>query len=236
MSLRRKLQVWKMGIVNYLDALKLQEKLCSDRKTNKIPDTILSLQHPPTYTLGKRRTYHNLLVPEAELKNIGAELHYTERGGDITFHGPRQAVIYPIISLRDIGLGARKYVETLELAMIELASLYGVNARPGIKGETGVWVGDKKIGAIGVKISLGITCHGLAFNIDPDLNYFKHIVPCGIVDKGVTSLRRETRLDLPADEVIQEQLIQCLARLLQYGTIQWRQDDSFVLETYDTRC
>lgn len=235
MSLHRKLQVWKMGIVNYLDALKLQEKLCSDRKTSKIPDTILSLQHPPTYTLGKRRTYHNLLVPEADLKTIGAELHYTERGGDITFHGPRQAVIYPIISLRDIGLGARKYVETLEFAMIELASLYGVNARPGIKGETGVWVGDKKIGAIGVKISLGITCHGLAFNIDPDLNYFKHIVPCGIVDKGVTSLRRETRLDLPTDEVIQEQLIQCLSRLLQYGTIQLRQDASYLLDIYEIK-
>ncbi|KAL0923205.1 hypothetical protein M5K25_007250 [Dendrobium thyrsiflorum] len=229
MSLRRKLQVWKMGIVNYLDALKLQEKLCSNRKTNKIPDTILSLQHPPTYTLGKRRTYHNLLVPEAELKNIGAELHYTERGGDITFHGPRQAVIYPIISLREIGLGARKYVETLELAMIELASLYGVNARPGIKGRQEYGWEIRKL------ISLGITCHGLAFNIDPDLNYFKHIVPCGIVDKGVTSLRRETRLDLPADEVIQEQLIQCLARLLQYGAIQWRQDDSYLLETYEIR-
>ncbi|XP_020583561.1 octanoyltransferase isoform X2 [Phalaenopsis equestris] len=232
MSLQRKLQVWKMGIVNYLDALQLQQKLCSDRKTGKIPDTILSLQHPPTYTLGKRRTSHNLLVPEADLKNIGAELHYTERGGDITFHGPRQAVVYPIISLRDIGLGARKYVETLELAMIELASLYGVIARPGGKCETGVWVGDEKIGAIGVKISLGITCHGLAFNIDPDLNYFNHIVPCGILDKGVTSLRRETRLDLPADEVIQKELIQCLARLLRYDAIEWREDESYLFEVY----
>lgn len=224
----------KMGIVNYLDALKLQEKLCSDRKTNKIPDTIVSLQHPPTYTLGKRRTYNNLLMPEADLKSIGAELHYSERGGDITFHGPRQAVIYPIISLRDIGFGARKYVETLELVMIELASLYGVIARPGIKGETGVWVGDKKIGAIGVRISSGITSHGLAFNIDPDLNFFKYIVPCGIVDKGVTSLRKETRLELPTDEVIQEQLIQCLARLLNYGCIQWRQDEAYLSGTNKT--
>ncbi|CAL5422444.1 unnamed protein product [Camellia sinensis] len=197
MRISRSLKVWKMGTVNYLEALKLQDKLVSDkktlgtinylealklqdklvsdRKTHKISDTILSLQHPPTYTLGKQRTDHNLLVPEPDLKNIGAELHYTQRGEDITFHGPHQAILYPIRSLWDIGLGARKYV------------------------------GDRKIGAIGVRISSGITSHGLAFNIDPNLSYFKHIVPCGIADKDVTSLRRETDKVLPAEDVIHEQ-------------------------------
>ncbi|KAK2973028.1 hypothetical protein RJ640_001551 [Escallonia rubra] len=111
---------------------------------------------------------------------MGAELHYTQRGGDITFHGPHQAILYPIISLRDIGHGARNYVEKLESSMIELASLYGVKARAGQAGETGVWVGERKIGAIGVPISSGITSHGLAFNIDPDLSYFKHVVPLQI--------------------------------------------------------
>ncbi|KAI6685920.1 hypothetical protein NL676_031833 [Syzygium grande] len=135
---------------------------------------------------------------------MGAELYYTQRGGDITFHGPHQAILYPIISLRDIGLGARKYVEKLELTMIELASLYGARACPGQSGETGVWVGDRKIGAIGVSISNGITSHGLAFNINPDLNYFKHIVPCGIEDKEVTSLKRETDMVLPTEEVIED--------------------------------
>ncbi|XP_061963865.1 octanoyltransferase LIP2, mitochondrial-like isoform X3 [Populus nigra] len=188
----RSLEVWKLGKVNYLEALKLQEKLVCDRKAHKIPDTLLSLQHPPTYTLGKRRTDHNLLIPVPELEKIGAELHYTQRGGDITYHGPHQAILYPIISLRDIGLGARKYVEKLELTMIDMASQYGVKACAGKKCETGVWVGDRKIGAIGVRISSGITSHGLAFNVDPDLDYFKHIVPCGIADKEVTSLRRET--------------------------------------------
>ncbi|PPR93998.1 hypothetical protein GOBAR_AA26659 [Gossypium barbadense] len=197
-----KLEVWKMGFVNYLDALKLQEKLVSDRKLCRIPDTLLSLQHPPTYTLGKRRTDHNLLLPVSELKNIGAELHYTQRGGDITFHGPHQAILYPIISLREIGIGARNYVEKLESTMIELSSLYGVKACAGQKGETGVWIGERKIGAIGVRISYGITSHGLAYNIDPDLKYFKHIVPCGITDKEVTSLRRETATVLPAEEKI----------------------------------
>lgn len=216
-----------MGTINYLDALKLQEKLVSDRKTHKIRDTLLSLQHPPTYTLGKRRTDHNLLISESDLRKIGAELHYTQRGGDITFHGPHQAILYPIISLRDVGIGARNYVEKLELTMIELASLYGIKACAGQTGETGVWVGERKIGAIGVRISHGITSHGLAFNIDPDLNYFKHIVPCGITDKDVTSLRKETDLELPTENVIHEQLISCFARLLGYSNLIWKENASF---------
>ncbi|XP_052185629.1 octanoyltransferase LIP2, mitochondrial-like [Diospyros lotus] len=226
MGILRSLEIWKLGTVNYLQALKLQEKLVSDRKARKISDTLLSLQHPPTYTLGKRRTDHNLLLPEQDLKNIGAELHYTERGGDITFHGPHQAILYPIISLRDIGVGARKYVEKLELTMIEMAYLYGVKAHAGQTGETGVWVGDRKIGAIGVRISSGITSHGLAFNVDPDLSYFKHIVPCGIADKGVTSLRRETDMVLPAEEVIQEQLISCFAKVFGFSDIVWKDEAS----------
>ncbi|XP_077240030.1 octanoyltransferase LIP2, mitochondrial-like isoform X2 [Tasmannia lanceolata] len=235
MRLQRSIEIWKMGTVNYLDALKLQERLVSDRKIGKIPDTLLSLQHPPTYTLGKRRTHHNLLVPEADLQTMGAELHYTERGGDITFHGPHQAILYPIISLREIGLGARKYVENLEQTMIELASLYGVQAQAGESGETGVWVRDKKIGAIGVRISSGITSHGLAFNNDPDLNYFRHIVPCGIADKGVTSLRIVTEVELPGDEVIHEQLVGCFARSFGFSTLSWKENVSILL-TQNKRC
>ncbi|KAL8099514.1 octanoyltransferase LIP2, mitochondrial [Apium graveolens] len=226
MRIPRKLEVWRMGTMNYLNALKLQEKLASDRKACKISDTLLSLQHPPTYTLGKRRTDHNLLVSEDELKTMGAELHYTQRGGDITYHGPSQAILYPIISLRDIGLGARNYVEKLELTMINLASTYGVQARPGRKCETGVWVGERKIGAIGVRISSGISSHGLAFNINPDLNYFKHIVPCGLADKEVTSLTREANAELPTEEVIEEQLIASFAQLLNYDNIEWKDNAS----------
>ncbi|KAI3461066.1 hypothetical protein Pfo_031558 [Paulownia fortunei] len=231
MRVPRSIEIWKMGVVNYFEALKLQEKLTSDRKIHKITDTLLSLQHPPTYTLGKRRTDHNILVSEAELKAMGAELHYTQRGGDITFHGPHQAVLYPIIYLREIGLGARKYVENLESTMIELASLYGVKACAGQTGETGVWVGQRKIGAIGVRISSGITSHGLAFNINPDLNYFKHIVPCGIADKEVTSLQKEVEQVLPPEEVIHEQLISCFIRTFGYANIIWR-DSSLVSSDY----
>ncbi|KAK9697375.1 hypothetical protein RND81_08G033900 [Saponaria officinalis] len=235
MSVRRCLEVWKMGTVNYASALKLQEKLVSDRKAQKITDTLLSLQHPPTYTLGKRKTDHNLLVSEPELRKLGAELHYTQRGGDVTYHGPNQAILYPIISLREIGIGARNYVEKLESTMIELASIYGVTASPGQKGETGVWVGDRKIGAIGVRIQNGITSHGLAFNIDPDLEYFKHIVPCGIADKEVTSLRLESKLELPPEEVIQEQLISCFARQFGFSLLvidKSLQNDQYQCQTF----
>ncbi|XVF19208.1 hypothetical protein REPUB_Repub11eG0089900 [Reevesia pubescens] len=161
----RILEVWKIGIVNYLDALKLQEKLVADRKICKIPDTLLSLQHPPTYTLRIRRTDHNLLMPVIE--------KYRSRASSYTKGRVRR----------------------------------------------GVWVGDRKIGAIGVRISYGITSHGLAFNIDPDLKYFKHIVPCGIAYKEVTSLRNETGTVLPPEEVIHEQLISCFARLFGYSAI-----------------
>lgn len=209
MKLRGGLEVWKMGIVKYSNALKLQEELVKKRQMRIIPDTLLCLQHPPTYTLGKRRTDHNLLVSQTDLENMRAELHYTERGGDVTFHGPHQAILYPIISLRESGLGARRYVENLEDTMIKLASVYGIQAQRGMKGETGVWVSNRKIGAIGVRISSGITSHGLAFNIDPDLTFFSHIVPCGIPDKEVTSLRKESQMSLPEENVITDSLVDC---------------------------
>jgi lipoyl(octanoyl) transferase 2 len=213
---RRVLEAWRLGVVKYCDALRLQERLVADRKARRVGDLVLSLQHPPTYTLGKQRekAERNLLVPEHELRALGADVHHTERGGDVTFHGPRQAVLYPVLSLRPLGLGARRYVEGLESAMIEVAALHGVSARPGDPGETGVWVGDRKIGAIGVRISSGFTWHGLAFNINPDLGYFEHIVPCGIAGKEVTSLQREVAdgVELPPDEVIHDQLVRCLAR------------------------
>ncbi|KAK4785797.1 hypothetical protein SAY86_002486 [Trapa natans] len=219
----RTLEIFKMGMISYLDALILQEKLVLSRKSGRIPDTLLSLQHPPTYTLGKRRTDHNLLISQADLEKMGAELHYTQRGGDITFHGPHQAVLYPIVSLREIGLGARKYVERLEQTMIELSSKYRVRASPGKPGETGVWVGDRKIGAIGVRISNGITSHGLAYNVNPDLRYFEHIVPCGIADKEVTSLKREVEeVNVPADEVVQDHLVSCFVEQFEYEDAIWK--------------
>lgn len=226
MKLRGGLEVWKMGIVKYSNALKLQEELVKKRQMRIIPDILLSLQHPPTYTLGKRRTDHNLLVSQTDLENMGAELHYTERGGDVTFHGPHQAILYPIISLRESGLGARRYVENLEDTMIKLASVYGIQAQRGMKGETGVWVSNRKIGAIGVRISSGITSHGLAFNIDPDLTFFSHIVPCGILDKEVTSLRKESQMQLPEENVITDSLVDCFIDVFGIQDVTYKETNS----------
>eukprot|EP00249_Psilotum_nudum_P015349 c25281_g1_i1 orf=86-598(+) len=151
---RRRLQVWRMmGLTAFSEALHIQNRLIEQRRLGSIPDTLLSLQHPPTFTLGRRRTVHNLLASPATLQSIGAQVHYTERGGDVTFHGPHQAVLYPILCLRELKLGARRYVESLEDTMIQLAARYGVEAKGRIPGETGVWVENRKLGAIGVRIS-----------------------------------------------------------------------------------
>ncbi|WZZ11621.1 hypothetical protein YC2023_097542 [Brassica napus] len=234
------------------------------------------------------RTDHNLLIPEAELKGIGAELHYTQSGGDITFHGPHQAILYPVISLRSIGIGAKNYVETLERSMVslfcnhlhmimddlqemrsprtlEVWKLGTANYLKSLKLQDKllnskalelsftililkeenislsmalikvVWVGDRKIGAIGVHISSGITSHGLACNIDTDLKYFEHIVPCGIAGKEVTSLRRETDTLLPSEEVIHEQLVSCLAKAFSYDDFVWKEDPSFILDNQEKK-
>ena len=208
----RALVVRRLGLVHYSEALALQSSLVERRRSDDIGDTLISLQHPPTFTVGKRRTLHNLLSSPAALASLGAQVHETERGGDITFHGPRQAVLYPILSLRQLRLGVRRYVEGLEDVMVKVCALHGVQARGRMVKETGVWVQDRKIGAIGVKVSSGsVTSHGLAFNVDPDLGFFKHIVPCGIADKEVTSLSREVVPAVPDMDMVTEELIQAFA-------------------------
>ncbi|OEL32292.1 Octanoyltransferase [Dichanthelium oligosanthes] len=135
-------------------------------------------------------------------------------------------MLHPILSLRALGLGARRYIKGLESAMIQMAAFHGMNAWPGDPGETSMWVGVRKIGAIAVRISFEFTCHWLAFNIDPNLRYFKQIMSCGITRKQVTSLRREVGdgVELPAGEVIHDQLVECLARTLGFTDVEFRDD------------
>lgn len=217
-----------MGLVKYIDALQLQSKLVEQRRQGSIPDTLLSLQHPPIFTLGKRRTVHNIISTPEVLQSVGAEVHYTERGGDVTFHGPRQAILYPIVSLRESKLGARRYVEGLEDTMIKLCALYKVEAKGRMVKETGVWVENRKIGAIGVRISSGgISSHGLAFNIDPDLSFYSHIIPCGIPDKQVSSLYKESPIQLPDEDTITQQLIKSFAEVFSYEEVIWKDDPMF---------
>lgn len=192
----------------YSDVLRIQQKLHDanikakeyGKKTNNY---LIFLQHNPVYTLGKSGDINNLIVP---VEKCGAEFHKTNRGGDITFHGPGQLVGYPIFDLESFGIGVRNYVELLEDCIMELCLDYGVQTGR-IHGASGVWVdaegdGPRKICALGIKISRGISMHGFAFNISTDLSYFDNIVPCGIDDKGVTSLAKETGLDVEVQDVV----------------------------------
>lgn len=149
---------------------------------------LLLLEHPAVYTLGRRSREGDLLLPREALEAMGAQVVAVDRGGEITFHGPGQLVGYPIVSLRAWG-GPLRYVRALEELLIGAVGVFGISARR-MEGLTGVWVGDAKIGAIGVKVSRGVTTHGFALNVATDLSWFQHIVPCGIRDKEVTSMER----------------------------------------------
>lgn len=181
-----------LGTVDYREAWNLQRDLAIRRARCEVPDTLLLLEHPPVYTTGRRDASGNLLLP-AEM--LGAPLIETDRGGDITYHGPGQLIAYPIIDLKQAGLGVVEYVRGLEDAIVRTLRWYGIEAGV-ICGLTGVWVGDDKIAAIGVRVSRPaggaggwVTGHGMALNVDVDLEWFARIVPCGISDHGVTSMR-----------------------------------------------
>lgn len=181
-----------LGRVEYAAANALQVDVARRRAAGECSDTLILLEHPPVYTTGKRDADSNLRLPE---QMLGAPLVQTDRGGDITFHGPGQLIAYPIIELREARLGVVDYVRRLEEAVIGTLRGFGVEAGV-ICGLTGVWVGDEKIAAIGVRVGRPpgttgwVTTHGLALNVDVDLEWFQKIVPCGIADKGVTSIEK----------------------------------------------
>lgn len=163
----------------------------------------LLTEHNPVYTLGKSGKAQNLLVGRERLEALGAQFFHIDRGGDITFHGPGQLVVYPVLDLEKIGIGLRDYIAALEEAVIRTAARYGVAAGR-IAGASGVWIGGgspRKICAIGVRASRYVTMHGLALNVSTDLGWFDHINPCGFTDRGVTSLERETGHAVPMEEV-----------------------------------
>ncbi len=179
----------RLGRVDYLQAWELQKKLAY-LVAGGAPDTLLLLEHPPTYTLGRRRGESNMLVPRERLISLGAAVINSDRGGDITFHGPGQLIGYPVLNLDRMQIGPGNYLRSLEDTIVR--ALADVNVHAGrCDGYTGVWVGDEKIAAIGVKITAKwVTQHGFAINLNTDLDYFSHIIPCGIKDRGVTTLSR----------------------------------------------
>jgi len=198
----RELEVRRLRLIGYQEALELQRELVEERRANRIPDLLLLLQHPPVITLGVRSetARANVVATSERLAELGIEVHETGRGGDVTYHGPGQIVGYPILDLRPDRCDVHKYVRDLEEVMIRTCADYGIAAGR-IAGLTGTWVGAEKIGAIGIRISRWITSHGFAFNVRTDLDHFKLIVPCGISDRGVTSLERLTGRTIALDAV-----------------------------------
>ena len=182
------LDVRRLGRVPYAAGLELQADLVAERQKGAIPDTLLLLEHDPVFTLGRNAKAENVLFSEDALRARGFAVFETGRGGDVTYHGPGQVVGYPILDLSD-RKDVHRYVRDLEEVMIRTCADYGLAASR-IPGLSGTWVGDDKIGAIGVRIARWVTSHGFAFNVSTDLAPFGLIVPCGIEARGVTSLER----------------------------------------------
>lgn len=201
----------RLGCIAYGDAHALQERLVEARKAGTLGDTVLLLEHPKVITMGRKASREHILMSGEALREGGYELHETGRGGDVTFHGPGQLVVYPIIDLKPDREDVRRYVRDLEETMIRVCADYGVNAERS-EGLNGTWVGQRKVGAVGVRISQWVTMHGMALNVNTDLSSFAAIVPCGITDRGVTSLSQELQRPLAFDEVA-DKTVRHFARL-----------------------
>jgi lipoyl(octanoyl) transferase len=188
-------KVRRLGRVPYDEGLALQAALVEERRSGAIGDTLLLLEHPPVITLGARSRHErtHIVASEGQLTDAGVTVFDTGRGGDVTYHGPGQLIGYPIFDLRPDRCDVHRYVRDLELALIDAIGVFGVRGVR-VPGLSGVWVGEpgreEKVAAIGVRISRWITSHGFALNVNTDLSHFGFIVPCGIADRGVTSLER----------------------------------------------
>ena len=187
---------WRFaGRLPYGEALALQKDTVRRRVAKEIPDTLILVEHPPVITLGKMAKREHLIGSRADV-----EVVETPRGGDVTYHGPGQIVGYPILDLTALNTDLKKYLFKLEEVMIRAVARYGVTAGRQ-EGMTGAWVGDRKIGAIGVRVERWVTSHGFALNANTDLGGFDLIIPCGLHGKGVTSIAREIGRDVDLDEL-----------------------------------
>ncbi len=210
-------QLIDLGVQDYKEVWDLQERYFKEsidlkmanksKKTHNLPkNRLLFVEHPPVYTLGKSGKKENLLLHEDQLKDIGATFYAINRGGDITFHGPGQLVVYPLLDLEQFIPSLNAFVTSLEKCVIDVCQYYGIRAEA-FEGYTGVWIEpgvegkERKICAIGLKSSRWCTMHGIAFNINTSLDFFNHMIPCGIDDKAVTSLKKELGKDVDMAEV-----------------------------------
>jgi lipoyl(octanoyl) transferase len=218
----RILTVRRLGVVGYDDGLSLQARLVNARRAGQIGDTLLLLQHPHVITLGVRvrNDRSNIVANGTELEAKGVDVRESGRGGDVTYHGPGQLVGYPILDLNPDRRDLHRYVRDLEEGLIRALARFGI-AGGRVRGLTGVWVGEEKVAAIGVRIARWITSHGFALNVSSNLDYFNLIVPCGIADRGVTSIER--LLGHPVEMTSVERVVaEALADVFDF--------DSFVME------
>jgi len=209
----------RLGTIDYAEAHRLQKELQGKRIRGELSDIVLLLEHPPVLTMGRSaKAQHVVAAPELlEAREI--QVHEVGRGGDVTYHGPGQLVAYPIIDLKPDRKDVRKYVASLEETMIRTCAGFGLAAGR-VEGLNGAWIGDRKVGAVGVRISRWVTMHGLALNVNSDLREFEMIVPCGIQDKGVTSLSAELGRTVHVTEVF-EPLARHFAELYD-APVEWR--------------
>jgi lipoyl(octanoyl) transferase len=195
-------RILRYGMVDYLDAWKLQQNLAEARAAGRGDDVLLLLEHPPTYTLGVTTDKAHLLVPKEELERLGARVVQVDRGGDITYHGPGQLVGYPVMDISNRRGGPLRYLRDLEEVLIRALGAMRIAAER-LRPFTGVWVGGEKIAAIGVKVNARkITTHGFALNVCPDLRAFERIIPCGVRGRAVTSLEKVLGRHVPMEEVM----------------------------------
>src|ERR1700704_5674375 len=216
---RREIDVRRLGLIPYADALALQRELVEERRAGRIGDLLLLVEHPHVLTLGVRGDggRSHILASAEALASRAIDVHETGRGGDITYHGPGQLVGYPIIDLKPDRCDVHRYVRDLEEVLIRTASDYGVAAQR-VDGLTGVWVGREKLAAIGVRIARWITSHGFALNVTTDLDFFNLIVPCGIPDRGVTSLARLLGRTIERAEV-ERQIVAHFRQVFGFGNL-----------------
>jgi lipoyl(octanoyl) transferase len=206
-----------LGFIDYKEAWDHQQVIHSKRISGEVEDTFFLLEHPNTYTLGKTAHKENLKGSEDYLKVNNISVYNIDRGGDITYHGPGQIVGYPIIDLNNWFKDTHKYLRALEEVIIKTCKDYSLNCERNPK-HTGVWIGDRKIAAIGIKVSRWITMHGFAFNVNTNLDLFNGIIPCGIQDKSVTSLSKEMGKEISIQEV-KDKLLKHFSYVFNYNKV-----------------
>lgn len=217
--------VYQIGLTEYSRAYNLQKKLLRLRMEGEITDTLLLLEHPPTITIGRFGKYENILASREQLETDGISLFFTDRGGDVTYHGPGQLVAYPIINLRQIGRNIRQYIHALEEVIIRVLNSFSIVAERD-QGYTGVLVNNEAVAAIGLSIKRWVSMHGFALNVNTNLEHFSLINPCGFSDKKVTSISRLLAQNVTMD-VITEKLLACFSEVFETD-IELRSDSDLV--------